>query len=391
MATAAASSVSTEPSDLECSVCHENFTDPKLLPCAHLVCRECLVTFCRSNPDSPCPLCRCSILTTRERPGQNAAKSLEDLAEELPTDVAMEALVEATSLLAGHHACCVCVQVAAVSMCLQCGDMFCQACTSLHQKQSLSKHHDVENLTSLTAQKLASTRRKTCATHADKKCELFCSSHGESICHICAASKHRGCQDVKDLEDKVKEARVELAQMVDTLSMGESELNRAIGELDQQLQKAEERAQDDIAKIEAACDRVENSTKACRQRLKSLVLDATSEVKESVNEKRRPLEIQRVRMMSHKRLAERVQDMSIREADMTTVLKHCVKDLDCSATLPAQLVSQVTFTMESAALSRVEKELENLGRIEADEAVAVEEVAYSSSTRKDKVRILTSA
>ena len=51
MATAAAWD---EPSYMECTVCHEHFTLPKLLPCGHLLCRHCLVTWLKSQPEVSC-------------------------------------------------------------------------------------------------------------------------------------------------------------------------------------------------------------------------------------------------------------------------------------------------------------------------------------------------
>ena len=103
-----------EPSNMECTVCHEHFTLPKLLPCGHLLCRHCLVSWLKSQPEANCPLCRCAIVDPKER----KSRSLEDIADGFPTDLAMAALVEADRLLSKQHACCVCVNVAAMSMCL---------------------------------------------------------------------------------------------------------------------------------------------------------------------------------------------------------------------------------------------------------------------------------
>jgi hypothetical protein len=47
--------------DTECSICHELFTQPKLLPCADVLCRQCLLNWL-TNGKPDCPLCRCSIL-----------------------------------------------------------------------------------------------------------------------------------------------------------------------------------------------------------------------------------------------------------------------------------------------------------------------------------------
>ena len=257
MATAAALD---EPSNMECTVCHEHFTLPKLLPCGHLLCRHCLVSWLKSEPEANCPQCRYAIVDPKERKG----RSLEDIADGFPTDLAMAALVEADRLLSKQHVCRVCVNVAAVSLCLTCGDMFCQSCSTVHKKQSLSKHHKVENLTSLTVEKLAASRPATCGVHDDKMSEVYCPTHGASICLLCATTTHRQCPEVTNLETRMEQARTELAELVAMLSAGETELERAISQLDQQLQDLDKRTQTAVAEIEATADRLESTAAASR-------------------------------------------------------------------------------------------------------------------------------
>ena len=97
----------------------------------------------------------------------------------------------------------------------------------------------MEDLSSLTPDKIAANRPATCAVHADETCKLFCPKHGISICHVCAWSRHRSCPEVKDLEEKVEEARAVLAELEAMLSAGETELGTAISQLDQQLRETE--------------------------------------------------------------------------------------------------------------------------------------------------------
>nr|KAG5693405.1 hypothetical protein BaRGS_009878 [Batillaria attramentaria] len=83
---------------MECPVCHEEFSQPKILPCAHLLCRDCLVTWLKSEGEAECPLCRCAIVAASER----GSKSFEEVADGLPTDLAMAALLCSA---AKHRAC----------------------------------------------------------------------------------------------------------------------------------------------------------------------------------------------------------------------------------------------------------------------------------------------
>ncbi len=360
MATAAALD---EPSNMECTVCHEHFTLPKLLPCGHLLCRHCLVSWLKSQPEANCPLCRCAIVDPKERKG----RSLEDIADGFPTDLAMAALVEADRLLSKQHVCCVCVNVAAVSLCLSCGDMFCQSCSTVHKKQSVSKHHKVENLNSLTVEKLAANRPATCGVHDNKMSEVYCPTHGASICLLCATTTHRQCPEVTNLETRMEQARAELAKLVAMLSAGETELERAISQLDQQLQDLDKRTQTAVAEIEATADRLESAVKAWRRRLKELALRKCADAKTPVLDGKTLLLQRRGRLTSHKHVTQRVQGFSEHGSfgDMAALMKTRVHDLDCSAKLPkgAKVISTLTLTIDPQAVSRIEQELSQLGQL----------------------------
>ena len=365
----ATTSVPVEPNEEECSVCHEQFTEPKLLPCGHLLCRHCLLSWLKSQAEAKCPLCRCAIVEPEER----GSKSLEDIADGFPTDLAMAALVEAARLLNKGHNCCVCEDVAATCLCLNCGDLFCQSCRKVHNKQSLLKHHTVEDLSSLTPDKIADNRPATCAVHGDETCKLFCPTYGVSICHVCAWSRHRSCPEVKDLEEKVEEARAVLAELAAMLSAGETELGTAISQLDQHLRETEKRTRAAIAEMEATCDRLASAIKACRRRLKELAETAVSDVKEAVHAGKTCLLQRRGKLTSHKRVVERVQETKSRDivTEMTSVMKTRVRDLDFSVTLPAdaKVVSMVTLVIDPEAVAIVERMLAELGQVKVVPAV----------------------
>ena len=361
--TMASAAALDEPSNMECTVCHEHFTLPKFLPCGHLLCRHCLVSWLKSQPEANCPVCRCAIVDPKERKG----RSLEDIADGFPTDLAMAALVEADRLLSKQHVCCVCVNVAAVSLCLNCGDMFCQSCSTVHKKQSVSKNHQVENLTTLTVEKLAANRPATCGVHDDKMSEVYCPTHGASICLLCATTTHRQCPEVMNLETRMEQARAELAKLVAMLSAGETELERAISQLDQQLQDLDKRTQTAVAEIEATADRLESAVKAWCRRLKELALRNCADAKTPVLDGKTLLLQQRGSLTSHKHVTQRVQGFSAHGSfgDMAAVMKTRVHDLDCSAKLPkgATVISTLTLTIDPQAVSRIEQELSQLGQL----------------------------
>ena len=360
----ATASVPVEADDKECPVCHELFADPKLLPCGHLLCRHCLISWLQSKAQAHCPLCRCVIVDPEERTG---GKSLENIADGFPSDLAMAALVESQQLLSKDHPCESCVTETATSICLNCNCFLCSNCAAGHKRLPVSRHHTVEELSSLTADKLAASRPSFCAVHADEISKVYCPTHGASICWQCATIDHRQCPEVTTLETKVEEARAVLAELAATLSAGETELERAISQMDQHLRDTEKRTRAAIAEIEAMCDRLESAVKECRRRMKELALGACSDVKEAVEEGKTCLLKRRGKLTSHQTVIQRVQGIPTGEAvyGMTSPMTTRVKELDCSATLPvdAKVISKVTFVIDPEAVSRVERELLELGQL----------------------------
>ncbi|XP_070176396.1 E3 ubiquitin-protein ligase TRIM56-like [Littorina saxatilis] len=360
----ATASVPVEPEDLDCSVCHELLSDPKLLPCGHCLCRHCLLSWLHSQRPALCPLCRCAIVVDADEQGQT---SMEEIADGLPMDLAIAALVEARRLLERDHKCCVCEDVAATSLCLHCGDMLCAACTQVHGKLSATRQHKVESLASVTADTVAANRPVPCAVHADKATEFFCSTHGQTICHVCATSRHRGCSEVRDLEEVVGEAHALLAQLADTLRAGERELDRSIQQLDDHLKEVEKQSAAAIAHIDAMCQRLAQSVEACRRRLTEMTHSACCDVREAVSEAKTCLLQRRGKLTTHTRVVERVQDAKGRHTvtSMTPKLKTRVDDLDDSVTLPAdaKVISKVTLVIDPEVVSRLEKELLELGQV----------------------------
>jgi len=54
-------SIAKELYDMECCICIEVFTDPRVLPCQHTFCLKCLMNYGKDKPpgdDMRCPLCR---------------------------------------------------------------------------------------------------------------------------------------------------------------------------------------------------------------------------------------------------------------------------------------------------------------------------------------------
>ena len=168
MATAAVGNTqdTDEPSSLDCPVCHEPFKEPKVLPCGHRLCRPCLLSWGQAQHDAQCPICRCNIIDA------SSGKKFDEMVEGFPTDLATKVLVECKQLLSKDHVCQACVTQCATSMCVTCGDFFCSNCGAGHMRTTVLHDHKVEDLSSLTPEKVASSRTPICSEHAGRRSEV---------------------------------------------------------------------------------------------------------------------------------------------------------------------------------------------------------------------------
>ncbi|XP_070205282.1 E3 ubiquitin-protein ligase Midline-1-like isoform X4 [Littorina saxatilis] len=356
----ASAAIPFDGNDTECSVCHELFKNPKLLPCAHVLCRHCLLSWLASNPGALCPLCRGAIADPKEK---SRTKGWEEVVDALPDDVAMAALVESTRVLSRDHVCAGCEDSGAVSICLHCGDMLCASCTRAHGNLSATRQHTVETLATMTAERLATNQFAACCVHSDKPSELYCPTHGAAICHLCASSEHRACPEVTLFEKRLNELQQELSAMSEMLKAAEGNLDKAISQLDQQLEEAERNANKSLAEIDEACDRLEKSIKACRRRLRELTLVAKEKVEESVQATRADMLSRRGRMTSHRRVVDRVKVTSPpgKLEKATTTVRLRVQGLNLRVTVPSSILSMKTIKVDNTTLARLEKELTFLG------------------------------
>lgn len=171
---------------LSCSICLEQFKQPKRLPCQHIFCQQCLEdhvknTLTQDRKGSTgnatvhiaCPLCR-NVFDAR----CDKDFSVKTWISALPNDILINSLLQ-----------------------------------KLEEHEIDVSHHNIE----------AQTR---CGTHGGKLREAFCFTHAHLVCWECAAREHRKCEvDSADkarptMEPNIKDLRKEVCgQLVSAREM----------------------------------------------------------------------------------------------------------------------------------------------------------------------------
>lgn len=175
-----------------CPICSRPFKNPKILPCLHSFCAECVQDLVRNRQGKDflqCPKCPKGVelpepYTPDTLPPSLYHRRLLDLRLlENPQDLS------ASCGSCNKHS-------SVVSYCFHCGEFLCTECLKAHCLVKILKEHRVVRLDKFQPSDVRSLLRKplTCGEqgHEEQAFELLCNDCNTCICHKCALSTHQG-------------------------------------------------------------------------------------------------------------------------------------------------------------------------------------------------------
>ena len=243
--------------EVTCDICHEHYTDPKILPCLHYYCKQCIHTLAlRTGIDKPfsCPECRTD--TTLPQGGidhlkpaffVNRMKSIHSNLSKVHGKV--EAMCES------------CSENRAEAFCRQCEQFICAECVRLHQKLKIFSGHKTVSLDELKqggAKDIVvpEASLKMCKKH-DEQMKIYCFDCNSLICRDCIIKDHNGHNHefIKEAAPKVKK---ELLEQLDPLKDVKVNLSQAVDEIN--IVKSEVKVQ-----VDASSKCIKNSFNELRQ------------------------------------------------------------------------------------------------------------------------------
>ena len=178
--------------EITCPVCHEHFRDPKILPCLHYFCKECVRQLAlRSGTNNPfaCPECRRGTVLPQNDPDQLLTAFFVNRMKELRTKMEKaQGIMEAV--------CEMCSRAKAEAFCRQCTEFICNDCVKLHGVLKVFAGHKVVTLQELKeggakAIPLKEAPPSMCKDH-DEPLKVFCFDCNCLICRDCVISSHAG-------------------------------------------------------------------------------------------------------------------------------------------------------------------------------------------------------
>lgn len=194
---------------LHCPICTNRFKIPKILPCIHSFCQECLEKYVQrlNSKQLPCPVCRevCDLTETGVK-GLQTNFHLINLAER------MDLLGRLDSSESNSLSCDSCESTKASFYCLECNTKICQKCQNDHKRFPTLRSHSIIPINEIKQAKyqqvLQNAKAPFCDIHPTENLRFYCTSCSKLICRDCTIVQHpkpdHDCVEASSQLDEVK-------------------------------------------------------------------------------------------------------------------------------------------------------------------------------------------
>ena len=170
------------PVCLEVMQCPPKPRTPKLLPCSHSICAECLDNLKKNVSNANCPICKATT---------------PYLFGNFPNNTTMIRLMDTLNIavLAKRMTCENCENHCTASFyCMECPCAYCEGCAHAHGLMKATKNHTLHKVEDLNDAHIPLPRNSSsdtmCEIHPDEKIDLFCESCDKLVCRNCIVLNH---------------------------------------------------------------------------------------------------------------------------------------------------------------------------------------------------------
>ena len=208
---------------LTCSLCKDDYTDPRSLPCLHAFCRNCIAEHIskslkgqRAPKGFGCPICKRLV----DAPDPHQPPS--SWADMLPLSHLINSLMDGVKLRNDVSKCDPCYRrrekVIAAKWCKECAEALCEQCVSFHRSLKYSQNHTLMEFEDLRQQPIKNTLpRPPCPTHENTTLGFFCEDHQKVCCSSCVTVNHRKCSHVTTSVDAAAKHKIEVDALMEKL------------------------------------------------------------------------------------------------------------------------------------------------------------------------------
>ncbi|KAK7485598.1 hypothetical protein BaRGS_00023173 [Batillaria attramentaria] len=371
---------------LSCGICLGRYRRPKVLPCLHTFCQNCLASYVPAHSLAlTCPVCR-----------QTSILPLEGVAG-LQTNFFVTNLIDvvaAQQSVVCTNATCEQEDARAVSKCLDCDLFLCELCADIHSSMEAGGVEGEEGEVGEVLHTVVGVDEVSGTTDSDETPHLVCPSHyGNALQYYCTDCETAVCVDCTDIEhighstvalqNAIEEQKAELMKLIAGVRDQVPIVQDSISLVTSVAKSLENRSVEVERQISNAFNEL---SKMMDERKASLLVElgeAYSSKLMVLNEQRGALESFLNKMQSSCDFtAESLQHGN--ETEILLLKKEMSKKLEELAVHNVQFQpEQNEFLMfDDSGLQSLKKSLCSLGSIHTNSAVAFETTASGEGLRQ---------
>lgn len=202
-----------------CCICQNRFNVPKLLPCMHNFCQDCLEKYSQTidSEDLPCPICRevCDL-------GQTGVEGLQ-------TNFLLVNLGERMDLLEplcsspARETCNSCESTDVSFFCNECGSKICHTCKSDHKRFPTLRFHSIIPLNEINQPTYIQGKQNEttsfCQIHPTENVRFYCKTCIKLVCRECKIGRHpEGDHEIVEASCQFQEVKKVLLELLNESS-----------------------------------------------------------------------------------------------------------------------------------------------------------------------------
>ena len=240
--------------EITCAICHEHYTDPKVLSCCHYYCKQCILSLAkRTGLDKPfsCPECRKDTALPQGGIDKFQGAFFVNRLKQVHSNLEL-----ATGEVEAN--CEICFEDKATAFCRQCAKFICAECVKSHKRMKMIfPDHKITTLEALKeggAKEIVTPEPtfQTCQMH-EEMMKLFCFDCGCLICRDCTIKDHHG-HNYEFVKKAAPEVKKNLSQHLVPLKEVKKDLLSAVKEVQTAKFKLEATEQSMVGGVEKWCD-----------------------------------------------------------------------------------------------------------------------------------------
>ncbi|XP_046371171.1 E3 ubiquitin-protein ligase TRIM56-like [Haliotis rufescens] len=210
---------------LMCPICMDEYKDPRLLPCHHTVCLDCIHNILQASSITGrmfrCPQCRRDVCVPRGG------------IHEFPLNFYIISLQDELGTKTYHDTCDMCKRDWLISQfrCVDCDMVICKFCIHEHRlfQHDASRQYNIMRIEITPADvHLSSTR--SCPKHLEEILQLYCCTCDKPVCITCICEDHKRHETVP-MATKLSASRLALQEELDRLASEKRHIQQTLGQV----------------------------------------------------------------------------------------------------------------------------------------------------------------